>query len=212
MLALPFQDNPCRTQLAESILTTNPKYMGILVKVSHVAVKEVSAYSAALNHGSPFNVTRPLPEAAQESMKRLGVPPARPQLQSQTVAELKSMDILLVEDNHDAAQTMAMLLEFEGHRVVIAYNGQEALQRAEQRRFDAAILDIGLPDMDGYTLARRFRALPQQSETRLVAVTGYGAAQDVARAREAGFDKHIVKPIFDCQSLLVALQRSGPAA
>jgi CheY-like chemotaxis protein len=103
-----------------------------------------------------------------------------------------------------------MLLGFEGHRVVVAYNGQQALQQAKQKRFDVAILDIGLPDMDGYTLARQFRAIPQQSAARLVAVTGYGTAQDIARAHDAGFDQHMVKPI-DCDLLLEELQPTTQA-
>ena len=90
--------------------------------------------------------------------------------------------------------------------MVVAYNGQEALEQAEQKRFDVAILDIGLPDTDGYTLARKFRAIPQQSAAKLVAVTGYGTAQDVARSFDAGFDQHIVKPI-DIDLLLKELEQ-----
>ncbi len=174
---------------------------------------EVSVYSAGLSHGSTFSVTLPLSAAAHESM----MPPALPLVQPKPagevgeavkVAKAKSLAILLVDDNHDAAQPLAMLLEFEGHRVVIAYSGKEALEQAEQNRFDVAILDIGLPDTDGYTLARQFKAIPQQSAAKLVAVTGYGTAQDVARAFDAGFDKHIVKPI-DCDLLLEELQQAG---
>jgi signal transduction histidine kinase/CheY-like chemotaxis protein len=163
---------------------------------------KVSVYSAGLGQGSTFSVTLPLSAEAQA------------QAQAQCVTEAKSLDILLVDDNRDAAQPLAMFLEFEGHRVVVAHNGQEALQKAEERRFDVAILDIGLPDTDGYTLARQFKAIPQQSGARLVAVTGYGTAQDIAIAYEAGFDQHIVKPI-DIDLLLKDLehlaQRVSPA-
>ncbi len=148
---------------------------------------KVSVFSVGLNHGSTFSVTLPL-------------------AQPQPIKVHNSLDILLVEDNRDAAQTVAMMLEFKGHRVVIAYNGKEALEQAERKRFDGAILDIGLPDTDGYTLARRFREIPLQSGTRLVAVTGYGSAEDKAQAHDAGFDQHITKPIADCDLLLVALQ------
>ncbi len=168
---------------------------------------EVSVFSAGLRHGSTFSVTLPLSAAARESM----MPPAVPALQTQPAparVEPKTLAILLVDDNQDAAQPLAMLLALEGHRVVVAYNGQEALQQAAQQRFDVAILDIGLPDTDGYTLARRFRALPQQSAAKLVAVTGYGTAQDIARAHAAGFDQHIVKPI-DCDLLLEDLQQAA---
>ncbi len=156
---------------------------------------KATVYSVGLSHGSTFSVTLPLAQ-----------PQPQPQPQPQRVTEVNSLDILLVEDNQDAAQTLAMMLAFEGHRVDIAYNGQEAMQHAEKKRFDAAILDIGLPDTDGYTLARRFREIEWQSTTRLVALTGYGSAQDIAKAFEAGFDQHITKPIIDCDILLAALQ------
>jgi DNA-binding response OmpR family regulator len=82
------------------------------------------------------------------------------------------------------------------------------VEHAENTRFDVAILDIGLPDTDGYTLARKFRAISHQSAVRLIAVTGYGTAQDIARALNAGFDQHIVKPI-DCDMLLAELQNTA---
>ncbi len=129
---------------------------------------QVSVFSVGLSHGSTFSVTLPLAQPQPQ-------PLAQPQSFSQPAAKNNSLDILLVEDNRDAAQTVAMMLEFKGHRVVIAYNGKEALEQAERQRFDGAILDIGLPDTDGYTLARRFREIPLQSGTRLVAVTGYGS-------------------------------------
>jgi signal transduction histidine kinase/CheY-like chemotaxis protein len=167
---------------------------------------EVSVYSAGLRHGSTFSVTLPLSAAAQASMMPTDLPlvqpkPAKEVSEVVKVATAKSLAILLVDDNHDAAQPLAMLLQFEGHQVVVAHSGKEALEQAEQKRFDVAILDIGLPDTDGYTLARQFKAIPQQSAAQLVAVTGYGTAQDVARAYGAGFDQHIVKPI-DCDLFL----------
>jgi signal transduction histidine kinase/ActR/RegA family two-component response regulator len=155
----------------------------------------VAVYSAGLNHGSTFGVTLPLSADAQ----------AQAQAQAQVVTETKQLDILLVDDNRDAAQPLAKFLEFEGHRVVVAHSGLEALKQAEQQRFDVALLDIGLPDMDGYTLARKFKEIPQQSAARLVAVTGYGTAQDVAKAYGAGFDRHIVKPL-DMDLLLRELE------
>lgn len=170
---------------------------------------QVSVYSAGLGHGSTFSVTLPLSATVQKSMMPSDLPPAEPSLQP--VSEVKSLDILLVDDNRDAANPLAMLLEFEGHRVVVAYSGQDALQQAEQQRFAVAILDIGLPDMDGYTLARRLRAMPQQSALRLVAVTGYGTAEDKVRAHDAGFDQHITKPI-DCDLLLDELQQKTQPA
>jgi CheY-like chemotaxis protein len=165
---------------------------------------QVSVYSAGLGHGSTFRVTLPLSATVQKGMGPSDLSPAEPLLQA--ASEVKSLDILLVDDNRDAADPLAMLLEFEGHRVLVAYSGQEALRQAEQQRFEVAILDIGLPDIDGYTLARRLRAMPQQSAVWLVAVTGYGTAEDKARAHDAGFEQHIVKPI-DCDLLLEELQQ-----
>lgn len=170
---------------------------------------QVSVYSAGLGHGSTFRVTLPLSATVQKGMGPSDLSPAEPLLQA--ASEVKSLDILLVDDNRDAADPLAMLLEFEGHRVLVAYSGQEALRQAEQQRFEVAILDIGLPDMDGYTLARRLRAMPQQSAVRLVAVTGYGTAEDKARAHDAGFDQHITKPI-DCDLLLDELQQESQPA
>ena len=175
---------------------------------------KVSVYSSGLSHGSTFGVTLPLIKAPHAAAQKSISPPALPNLVqpdrlANPVADGQSLDILLVEDNQDAAQTLAMMLEFSGHRVVIAYNGKEALQQAQDKRFDAAILDIGLPDTDGYTLARKFRAMPHLATTRLVAVTGYGSAEDKAKAREAGFDQHITKPIIDCDMLIAALQPVG---
>jgi signal transduction histidine kinase/CheY-like chemotaxis protein len=163
---------------------------------------KVGVYSAGLSHGSTFSVTLPLSAEARESMESQ----SQSQSQSQSADETKSLDILLVDDNRDAAQPLAMFLEFEGYRVVVAHTGQAALELAEQKRFDIAILDIGLPDTDGYTLARQFKAIPHQSAARLVAVTGYGTAQDIARAYEAGFDQHIVKPI-DIDLLMKELEQ-----
>ncbi len=166
----------------------------------------VGVYSAGLKHGSTFSMTLPRSAVAQENMMPL-LPPL-PAAEVIRVDTTESLDILLVDDNPDAAQPLAMLLEFEGYRVVIAYSGLEALKQAEHKRFDVAILDIGLPDTDGYTLARQFKAMPHQSAARLLAVTGYGTAQDVARAYAAGFDQHIVKPI-DCNLLLMELENTA---
>jgi len=102
--------------------------------------------------------------------------------------------ILVVDDNVDAAESMAMLLRLRGHDVVVAHNGQDALQLAEERPPSVVLLDIGLPGMDGYEVCRRFRA-SGLGETRIIAMTGYGLEQDRQRAKEAGFDVHTVKPV-----------------
>jgi CheY-like chemotaxis protein len=101
---------------------------------------------------------------------------------------------MVVDDNADAAQSLAMLLEAEGHNVCVEYTAQSALERARVEAPRALLLDIGLPGMDGYELARRLRALPQTAGALLIALTGYGQDQDRERSKAAGFDHHLVKP------------------
>jgi CheY-like chemotaxis protein len=118
-----------------------------------------------------------------------------------------------VDDNRDAADTCAMLLEASGHHVQTAYTGRQALELARTFRPHALLLDIGLPDIDGYKLARQIRAAPWGHSVVLVAVTGWGQEQDRLRAVEAGFDQHLVKPI--CAEMVESLLQSfahGPAA
>jgi CheY-like chemotaxis protein len=108
------------------------------------------------------------------------------------------MRVLVVDDNVDAAQTLHEFLAALGHRSAIAHDGIAALEVASVFHPDVAVLDIGLPVMDGYELARRLRELAGCGQLRLIAVTGYGQDSDRARSREAGFDHHLVKPIaFD---------------
>jgi signal transduction histidine kinase len=114
-------------------------------------------------------------------------------------------DILIVEDNADARETLRKLLELQGHHVRVAAEGQAALEAVRAARPEVALVDIGLPGMDGYEIARRLRA--EQSAGRritLIALTGYGLAEDRRRSAEAGFDLHLVKPV-DYQKLAEAL-------
>jgi CheY-like chemotaxis protein len=104
-------------------------------------------------------------------------------------------EILLVEDNPDALETLRLLLELDGHRVVPAETGERAIELALENSFTLALIDIGLPDVDGYQVARRIRSGGGASQMRLVALTGYGQPEDVRRALAAGFDAHVVKPV-----------------
>jgi CheY-like chemotaxis protein/anti-sigma regulatory factor (Ser/Thr protein kinase) len=103
--------------------------------------------------------------------------------------------ILLVEDNEDGRDTMSMMLSSLGHRVVTAADGLSGIQAATVEKPDIAFIDIGLPDMDGYAVARRLRVCPGTCEIKLIALTGYGLEDDRIRALEAGFDMHLVKPV-----------------
>jgi CheY-like chemotaxis protein len=111
------------------------------------------------------------------------------------VPDSRGLRILVVDDNADAARLLADSLSVLGHGTRVAHDGPVALRIAEEYRPDAALVDIGLPVMDGYELARRLRALPGLERVCLIAVTGYGQSEDRARSREAGFDAHLVKPV-----------------
>ncbi len=142
--------------------------------------------------GSEFTVTLPLGRrAAATPLAATGNQPARAQ------------KILVVDDNEDAATSLATLLEMSGHEVLVAHDGPDALRIATANPPDAVLLDLGLPRMDGYQVARRIRALPHLAHTRLIAVTGYGHDDDKRAAREAGFNAHLVKPVDFAELLRV---------
>jgi CheY-like chemotaxis protein len=103
--------------------------------------------------------------------------------------------VLVVDDNEDAANSLAMILKLNGHETASVYTAASALERAAAFRPDVVLLDIGLPGMDGYEVAQKMRELPGLRDIRLVAVTGYGRSDDRLRARDAGFDDHLTKPV-----------------
>jgi CheY-like chemotaxis protein len=103
--------------------------------------------------------------------------------------------VLVVDDNADAAESMALLLAVHGHDVRQARSGPEAIATARTFAPDVMLLDLGLPEMDGYAVAEAVRREPALAGCRLVAVTGYGRDEDRRRAREAGFDEHLLKPV-----------------
>ncbi len=108
---------------------------------------------------------------------------------------MRTLRVLIIEDNHDAAETLGDLLALFGHTVQIAHSGPTGVDLARRSRPDVVLCDIGLPDMDGYAVARMLRADPIHAPTHLVALTGYGRDTDRQRAEEAGFDLHLVKPV-----------------
>jgi PAS domain S-box-containing protein len=147
----------------------------------------VEAFSEGLGHGSEFVVRLPLDGAANAA--------AAPAFDEQRQPAGRSLRVLVVDDNRDAANTIGMLLRKNGYHVEVAYSGESAIEAAMSHRPDAVLLDIGLPKIDGYEVARRFRQNPALKHAHIVAVTGYGQDADQQRSHEAGFDAHMVKPV-----------------
>jgi CheY-like chemotaxis protein len=110
-------------------------------------------------------------------------------------AATKRLRVLVVDDNEDSALSLAMLLELQGYAVATAFRGGDALRSAAEQSPDVALLDIGLPDMTGYELARRLRDTLGSAPVTLVALTGWGQDEDRRAAEGAGFDHHFTKPV-----------------
>ena len=123
-----------------------------------------------------------------------------------------SRRVLVVDDNVDAAETMADLLGLWGHEARVVHDGASAVIEAAAFQPDVVFLDINMPGMDGYAVARELRTRPELAGLRLVAVTGYGQDRDRRRASEAGFDHHLTKPvdIADLKQLVSGAGRSSP--
>jgi PAS domain S-box-containing protein len=147
---------------------------------------KVSASSKGAGEGSKFTLVLPLVDKPADRSVEHSVTAA--------VAD-KSMRVLIVDDNVDAANVLAMLLEAIGHKVLVEHDSATAIKRARTERPDICLLDIGLPDMDGNELAMQLRSQAETKNCKLIAITGYGQEKDRKNTAAAGFDHHLVKPI-----------------
>ena len=164
----------------------------------------VSAFSRGHGSGSEFTVRLPLekyvPQPAAATSPAVDRPPS-------------GARILVVDDNHDAASMLGMLLTTFGYDVKIAFDGPSALSEAERFRPQLGLIDIGLPVMDGYQLAKQILGQPHTQGTKLIAVTGYGQDSDRKASKDAGFSAHLVKPVDadELRRLLLSLERDESA-
>jgi PAS domain S-box-containing protein len=160
-----------------------------------------SASSEGTGHGSTFTVRLPLLSDDQG----MAHPGRRRGLDSND--EEPRLKILVVDDNVDAADTFSLLLEFEQHTVRVVHSGVEALLAASEMNPEVIFLDIGMPGMNGYDVARALRKIPDLPRPYLVALTGWGGQEDLARSREAGFDEHLTKPA-EISSIITVIEKS----
>jgi signal transduction histidine kinase/DNA-binding response OmpR family regulator len=179
--------------------------LSLAKQLVHLHAGRVEAASEGLGKGSEFTVRLPLASAAAEH--------ALVESAATRTAEAASMGrrILIVDDNADAADSLGVLLGIWGHDVKIAHDGVAALEVARAFDPELVFLDIGMPDMNGYEVARRLRQEAGLASAKTIALSGYGAERDRLRSKEAGFDLHLVKPV-DPQSLsgvIAAVFRTG---
>ncbi len=160
----------------------------------------VAASSEGRGRGSEFVIRLPVASRVAESPRAQGEPRSG-----------RPLRVFVVEDNDDAREALRLLLELWGHRVEEAADGPRGVEAALAGTFDVALIDIGLPGLDGYRVARRLRDAPKGRALFLVALTGYGQPSDRRRALEAGFDAHLVKPV-EAEQLADVLARADPEA
>ncbi|MBV8359314.1 MAG: response regulator, partial [Deltaproteobacteria bacterium] len=165
----------------------------------------VEAFSEGPGKGSEFLIRLPLVQLGDGLAAR----------SKENVSEIapapisgKTRRVLIVDDNQDSAEMLAELLKDAGHSVMVAYDGPSAILMAPQLKPEVMLIDIGLPSMNGYELARRLKAIPELANTSLFALTGYGQEADRQRSLEAGFQDHLVKPVnlTRLESILASLR------
>ena len=164
----------------------------------------LNAYSAGLGKGSEFVVRLPLTNGTRSPEVSAAPAEANP-------SAVRKCRILVVDDSHDSADSLTLVLQSDGHEVYTAYDGEKAIVMAQQYRPDVALIDLGMPKVDGYEVCRRVRAQPWGVKMLLIAQTGWGQEFDRRRTEHAGFDHHLVKPldldVLDAQLRRLALER-----
>lgn len=160
---------------------------------------QIEAKSAGVGHGSEFIVRLPL--------RKAGIPPHKAAIHSRA-AQPVSRRVLIADDNRDAAESLAALLRMDGHDVTVVHNGQEALAAFSAVQPEIALLDIGMPELSGYEVARRVRQGSLGRAVTLVAVTGWGQDREKAQSLAAGFNHHFTKPV-EVDRLLELLGSEG---
>ncbi|WP_220809157.1 hybrid sensor histidine kinase/response regulator [Noviherbaspirillum aridicola] len=163
--------------------------IGLALVRSLVALHGGSVAARSAGEGRGTTITVVLPAVAPQAA------PAEAAGRGKTIPRVaRPLKIMVVDDRRDAAEMLGMLLTSLGHRVRLEFDSHAALAAAGEENFDAFLLDVGLPGMDGMELARRIRGLPRHGEALLVAVTGYGQLHDRDKAIDSGFDHHLIKP------------------
>jgi PAS domain S-box-containing protein len=199
-LVIKVQDNgsgispeilPCIFELftqADSTLAHSQGGLGLGLPLTRRLVEmhggTVTACSAGNQQGSEFTMRLPLSYAAVIQ----STPP-------ETAPSAVKLRILLIDDNSDVTESLALLLQIEGHEVDTADRGLKGIEKAQTFRPQAVLLDIGLPDLSGYEVAKRLRELPETQQALLVAISGYGQPEDHEQSKTAGFDYHLLKPV-----------------
>jgi CheY-like chemotaxis protein len=161
----------------------------------------IEATSSGLGRGSEFTVRLPIGVVSAPSVTDTDIRPDK-----ETPIGRR---VLIADDNRDSADSLAMLLRMEGHEVAVVHTGLDALAAVSKFDPDIALLDIGMPGLNGYEVAQKIRKAQPASNLRLIAVTGWGQHSDKARARASGFDHHFTKPVEP--ELLMQLLRDPPS-
>jgi CheY-like chemotaxis protein/nitrogen-specific signal transduction histidine kinase len=161
--------------------------LAIVRKIVEMHGGDVRAESAGIGKGSAFTVHIPVTKGSVMTDEKKSAP--------RSASEAEPRMILVVDDNVDGAESMALFINMAGHKAEVAHDGPQALAALEHGMPDIIFLDIGLPSMTGYEVAKKIRSLPGGEHVRLVALTGWGTEADKLKAQEAGFTEHLTKPV-----------------